>query len=122
MPVPRSTAPAVRAANVNNSFAFGLNHVTQVFKDGVFDGFEMTCHHPDHKTGSKKCRKHLKAVTRSRDGSSDVADAESLGCLGCQGSHKGAACQCLEESRESPARWHFARDGRSSHVVQESEP
>ncbi|CAE7029845.1 TNN [Symbiodinium sp. CCMP2592] len=72
--VPRAAEP-VRATNVNNSFAFGLNHVTQVFKDGVFDGFEMTCHHPDHKTGSQKCRKHLKAVTRTR------TEAETLQML-----------------------------------------
>ncbi|CAE7249385.1 TNN [Symbiodinium sp. CCMP2456] len=79
VPVPRSAEPAARAANVNNSFAFGLNHVTQVFKNGVFDGFEMTCHHPDHKTGSQKCRKHVKAVTRSR------TEAETLQMLKCWG-------------------------------------
>ena len=58
---------AARTSNPNQSFAFGLNHVTQVFKDGVAVGWEMQCHHPGHKRGSVKCRKHVKAVTRARD-------------------------------------------------------
>ena len=72
-----------RRVNENQSFKLGLNHVTQVYKDGVFQGWELTCHHPDHKCGSSKCRKKVKAKTRDRSQSLTLKMLETWSFWGC---------------------------------------
>ena len=75
---------APRASNPNAGFSFGLNHVTQVFKDGVAIGYEMTCHHPMHKHGSQKCRKKLNAVTRDRSEPETLRMLKAWGAWGAE--------------------------------------
>ena len=69
-------APAgagARAVNPKASFYYGMGHAVRVYKKCVAVGWEMACAHPLHT--SKKCRKNLKEVTRSR------SSAETLQCL-----------------------------------------
>ncbi|CAE7776421.1 TNN [Symbiodinium sp. CCMP2592] len=75
---------AARASNPNAGFRFGLNHVTQVFKDGAAIGFEMICHHPLHKQGAQKCRKKLNAVTRDRSEPETLRMLKAWGAWGAE--------------------------------------
>ena len=89
-------APAradARAVNPKASFYYGLGHAVRVYKQGVPIGWEMACSHPLHT--SKKCRKNLKEVTRTR------SSEETLQCLKIwiiRGRHVASAEEHMSET------------------------